>query len=186
MQRWFCADPARRYNVDDEDGPEHGGDVFLGHRIVGEHPERPERLEATEAAIDRSEPGPVGFAGFLRVEPQRKSTCGFTRHRTWRICVSGWATFSPKAKAGSIPIPTTGRGRTARRCREKKKKCLQERLATCWAIAVARETTALCRWFVRWDTTPGKSGDGLLLAQQSSDRGSGGAGNEATGGDRRL
>ena len=45
------------------------GDVFLGHRIVGEHPERPERLQAIEAAIDSSE-----LVGRFRRIPPRRAT----------------------------------------------------------------------------------------------------------------
>ncbi len=45
------------------------GDVFLGHRIVGEHPERPERLQAIEAAIDGSD-----LVGRFRRIPPRPAT----------------------------------------------------------------------------------------------------------------
>lgn len=45
------------------------GDVFLGHKIVGEHPERPERLQAILTAIDSSD-----LVGRFRWTPGRRAT----------------------------------------------------------------------------------------------------------------
>ena len=45
------------------------GDVFLGHKLVGEHPERPERLQAILTAIDTSD-----LVGRFRNIPPRRAT----------------------------------------------------------------------------------------------------------------
>ena len=45
------------------------GEVFLGHRLVGEHPERPERLQAVLTAIDGSD-----LVGRFRWLPPRRAT----------------------------------------------------------------------------------------------------------------
>jgi len=45
------------------------GEVFLGHKLVGEHPERPERLQAILTAIDGSD-----LVGRFRWVPARRAT----------------------------------------------------------------------------------------------------------------
>lgn len=45
------------------------GEVFQGHKLVGEHPERPERLQAIEAALDGSD-----LLGKFRRIPPRPAT----------------------------------------------------------------------------------------------------------------